>query len=62
MFEIVVSSSSDRNEREIDKYHDESNSSDSGSDSDSSQSSSSGGNTIDEQYSFDVPRIPLEVL
>ena len=62
MFEIVVFSSSDRDEREIDKYHDESNSSDSGSDSDSSQSSSSGGNTIDEQYSSDVPRIPLEVL
>ena len=62
MFEIVVSSSSDRDEREIDKYHDESNSSDSVSNSDSSQSSSSGGNTIDEQYSSDVPRIPLEVL
>ena len=62
MSEIVVSSSSDRDDREIDEYHDESNSIDSGSDTDSSQSSSSGGNTTDEQYSSRVPGIPLEVL
>ena len=62
MFEIVVSLSSDRDEREIDKYHDESNSSDSGSDSDSSHSSSSGGNTTVEQYLSRVAGVPLEVL
>ena len=59
MSEIVVSLSSDRDEREIDEYHDESNSSGSGSNSDSSSSSSSGENTSDEQY---LSGVPLEVL
>lgn len=45
-------SSSDRNEREIDKYHDESSSSGSGSESGSSN----------EQYSSRVPGVPLDVL
>lgn len=53
MDEIVVSSSSDRDEREIDKYQDESNNSD---------NSSSGSDSTDEQYSSGVPRVPLEVL
>lgn len=46
-----MSSSSDRDEREIDEYHDESNTSGSSSDRDSSCSSNSEGNTTDEQYS-----------
>ena len=61
MTAIVMSSSSDRDEREIDENHDESNTSDSSSDSGSSCSSSEG-NTTDKQYSFGVPRVPLEVL
>ena len=61
MAAIVVSLSSDRDEREIDEHHDESNTSDSSSDSGSS-CSSSGGNTTDEQYSSGVPGVPLEVL
>ena len=40
-----MSSSTDRDEREIDKYYDESNSSGS-----SSESSSSRGNSMDKQY------------
>lgn len=55
-----MSSSSDRGDREIDKYHDESNSSDSSS-SDSS-SSSSDTNSTDEQYSSGILKVPLEVL
>ena len=66
MFEIIVSSSSDRDEREIDEYHDESNSSDGRSESASSQSSSnsssSSGSTTDKQYSSKVLGVPLEVL
>ena len=62
MSKIVLSLSSDRDEREIDEYHDESNSSDGESESDSSHSSSSGGNNIDEQYLSGVPGVPLEVL
>ena len=61
MTAIVMSSSSDRDEREIDENHDESNTSDSSSDSGSSCSSSEG-NTTDKQYSSGVPRVPLEVL
>lgn len=41
MFKIIVFSSSDRDEREIDKYHDKSNSSSSSGESSSSESSSS---------------------
>ena len=51
-------SSSDREKREIDEYHDESNSSDSSSDS----SSSSDSGSTDEQYLFGVPRVSLKVL
>ena len=66
MSKAVISSSSISDNREIDKYHD--NTSDSGSNSNngnksnSSSSSSSGGNTTDEQYTFGVPGVPLEVL
>ena len=56
MSEIVVSSSSNSVDKPIDEYH---NSNYSGS---SSNSSSSSGNTTDEEYTFDVPGIPLEVL
>ena len=51
MAEIIVSSSSDRDDRKIDEYHDNSNSSGS-----SSESSSS-----DERYSFGTLEIPLDV-
>ena len=54
MVEIIVSSSSDRDEREIDEYYDESNSSYS-----SSENSSSESDSTDKQYSSGVP---LEVL
>ena len=55
--------SSNSDNREIDEYHDiSSDSGSSGSNSSSSDSSSSGGNTTDEQYTFGVPRVPLEVL
>ena len=66
MSKAVISSPSISDNREIDKYHD--NTSDSGSNSNngnksnSSSSSSSGGNTTDEQYTFGVPGVPLEVL
>ena len=56
MAEIIVSSSSDMDERDIDEYHDESNSGGSSSESSSGESSS-----LDEQYSSGVPRVPLEV-
>ena len=61
MSEIIVSSSSNSDDREIDEYHD---SSFSGSSFDSSisGSSSSGGNTIDEEYTSRVPGIPLYIL
>ena len=59
MAEIVVSSSSDRGDREIGKYHDESNNSDSSS---SDSSSSSDTNSTDEQYSSGILKVPLEVL
>ena len=64
MFEIVVSSSSNSDNRVIDEYHD--NTSDSGSSSNSGSrsgdSSGSGGNTMDEQYTSGVPGVQLEVL
>ena len=54
-----MSSSSDRGDREIDKYHDESNCSDNSS---SDSSSSSDTNSTDEQYSSGILKVPLEVL
>ena len=54
-----MSSSSDRGDRETDKYHNESNSSDSSS---SDSSSSSDTNSTDEQYSSGILKVPLEVL
>ncbi|KAL4607506.1 hypothetical protein ACB092_09G179500 [Castanea dentata] len=64
MSEIIVSSSSNSDNREIDEYHDST--CDSGSSSSnssrSSGSNSSGGNTTDEQYMFGVHGVPLEVL
>ena len=63
MSEIVLSSSSDNVDRTINEYIDSSSFSGS-SDSNSSGSgsgSSSEGNTTDE-YTFGVPRVPLEVL
>ena len=57
MAEIVVSSSSNRDDREINECHDESNSSEGSSSSESSSESSS----LDMVYSFGTPRIPLEV-
>ena len=59
MSEIVVSSSSNSVDKEIDEYNDTT--SYSGSSSGSSRSSS-GRNTINEQYTFGVPGVPLEVL
>ena len=56
MSEIIVSSSSNSDNWEIDEYHDSS------SDSSSSGSNSSGENTTDEQYTSGVPMVPLEVL
>ena len=52
-----MSSSSDRDEREINEYHNESNSS-----SSSSECSGSESDSMDEQYSHGVSRVPLEVL
>ena len=57
MSKIIVSSSSNSDNREIDEYHDSS----SGGSSDSG-SSNSGGNTMDEQYTSGVPGVPLKVL
>ena len=64
MFEIVVSSSSNSDNREIDEYHDSTNdsSSSSGNSSRSNGRGNSGGNTTDEQYTFRVLGVPLEVL
>ena len=58
MSEIVFSLSSDNDKREIDEYQNKSNGGDSSSDS----SGSSDSGSTDEQYSFGVPRSPLEVL
>ena len=64
MSEIIVSSSSNSDNREIDEYHDSTNDSGSSSNSGSrsSDSSSSGRNTTDKQYTSGVPGVPLEVL
>ena len=63
MSEIIVSSSSNSDNWEIDEYHDSSSDSgSSGSNSSSSGSNSSGGNTTDEQYTSGVPMVLLEVL
>ena len=58
MAEIVVSSSSDKDDREIDKYIDKSISSEGSSSSESSSKSSS----LDDVYLPSVPRVPLEDL
>ena len=52
-----MSLSSDRDKREIDEYHDESNSS-----SSSSESSGSESDSMDEQYLYGVFGVPSEVL
>ena len=57
MAEIVVSSSSNRDDGEINECHDESNSNEGSSSSESSSESSS----LDEVYSSRTSRIPLEV-
>ena len=62
MFEIVISSSSNSVDKEIDEYHDTTSYSGSNSSSSSSSNSSNGGNTMDEQYMSGVPWVPLEVL
>ena len=54
-----MSSSSNRDEKEIDEYHDKSSDSGSSTESDSSSSES---NSTNKQYSSSVPRVPLEVL
>lgn len=54
-----MSSSSNRDEKEIDKYHEKSSDSGSSTESDSSSSES---NSTDKQYSSNVPRVSLVVL
>ena len=63
MSEVVISLSSDSDNREVEEYHDST--SDSGSSSNSgsrSDSSSNGGNTTNEQYTSGVLGVPLDVL
>ena len=68
MFEIIMSSFSNSDNREIDEYHDSSNgssysnSNSSNSSSSSSSSSNSGGNTTDKQYTSGVLEVPLEAI
>ena len=64
MSEVVISLSSNNDNREIDEYHNSTSDSDSSSNSSSRSNSSisSGGNTTDEQYKFGVLGVPLEVL
>ena len=68
MFEIIMSSFSNSDNREIDEYHDSfngssySNSNSNNSSSSSSSSSNSGGNTTDKQYTSGVLRVPLEAI
>ena len=70
MFEIIMSSFSNSDNREIDEYHDSSNgssysnsnSSNSSSSSSSSSSSNSGGNTTDKQYTSGVLGVPLKAI
>ena len=59
MSEIIVFSSNNSDEREIDKYHNENMSS--GRSDNSRDSSSDRGNTLDEQYLSSALGIPLEV-
>jgi len=61
MSEIVLSSYSNSVDKTIDEYHDTTSFSGSSIDSNSGSNSSSGGNTADEEYTFRVPGIPLEV-
>ena len=62
MFEVVISSSSNSVDKAIYDYHDSTSYNDSSSrSSSSSSSSSSSGNTTNEEYTFGVPRISLEV-
>ena len=56
MSEVVVFSSSNSVDKTIDEYHDFT------SYSGYSSNNSSSGNTIDEEYTSDVPGIPFEVL
>ena len=60
MSKIMVSLSSNSDNREIDKYHDSSSGSSYSNSNSSSSSSNSGGNTMDEQYTSVVPGVPLE--
>ena len=67
MFEIIMSSFSNSDNREIDEYHDSSNgssysNSNSSKSSSSSSSSNSGGNTTDKQYTSRVLGVPLEAI
>ena len=69
MFEIIMSSFSNSDNREIDEYHDSSNgssysnsNSSKSSSSSSSSSSNSGGNTTDKQYTSGVLGVPLEAI
>ena len=55
-FEVVVSSSSNNTNKEINEYHDSTSYS-----GFSSGNSSSGGNTMDEQYTSGIPGVPVEV-
>ena len=64
MFEIIMSSFSNSDNREIDEYHDSSNGSSysNNNSSNSSSSSNSGGNTTDKQYTSGVLGVPLEAI
>ena len=59
MFEVVVYLSSNSVDKAIDEYHDLTSYSGSSS---STSNSSSGGNTTNEEYTFSVLGVPLDVL
>ena len=59
MSETVVSSCSNNIDKAINEYHDSINYSGS---SNSTSNSSNGGNITDEEYTYSVPGVPLEVL
>ena len=61
MSKIFLSSSSNSVDKAIDEYHDTTSFSGSSSDSNSGSNNSSGRNITDEEYTFGVPGIPLEV-
>ena len=61
MFEIVLSLSSNSIDKAIEEYYDTSFSGSTSDSNSSSGNSSSGGNTTDEEYTFGVLEIPLEV-